>query len=62
MIRLIIIMFISLLLNGCGKVGPLSLPEDKLDKAVITYPCNEACMELFEAEKKRQQSVTLQTD
>ena len=55
-------MFISLLLNGCGKVGPLSLPEDKLDKAVITYPCNEACMELFEAEKKRQQSVTLQTD
>ena len=62
MIRLIIIMFISLLLNGCGKVGPLNLPEDKLDKTVITYPCNEACMELFEAEKKRQQSVTLQTD
>tara|TARA_B110001454_G_C12563011_1_gene368546 strand:- start:306 stop:494 length:189 start_codon:yes stop_codon:yes gene_type:complete len=62
MIRLIIIIFISLLLNGCGKVGPLSLPEDKLDKTVITYPCNEACMELFEAEKKRQQSVTLQTD
>ena len=55
-------MFLSLLLYGCGKVGPLSLPEDKLDKSVITYPCDEACLELFEAEKKRQQSVTLQTD
>ena len=63
MIRLItILMFLSLLLYGCGKVGPLSLPEDKLDKSVITYPCDEACMELFEAEKKRQKSVTLQTD
>ena len=55
-------MFLSLLLYGCGKVGPLSLPEDKLDKSVITYPCDESCMELFEAEKKRQQSVILQTD
>ena len=55
-------MFLSLLLYGCGKVGPLSLPENKLDKSVITYPCDEECMELFEAEKKRQQSVTLQTD
>ena len=63
MIRLItILMFLSLLLYGCGKVGPLSLPEDKLDKSVITYPCDEECMELFEAEKKRQQSVTIQTD
>ena len=63
MIRVItILIFLSLLLYGCGKVGPLSLPEDKLDKSVITYPCDEACMELFEAEKKRQQSVTLQTD
>ena len=63
MIRLIItIVFSSFLLIGCGKVGPLSLPEDKLDKSVITYPCDEACMELFEAEKKRQQSVILQTD
>ena len=63
MIRLIIsIVFLSLLLIGCGKVGPLSLPEDKLDKSVITYPCDETCMELFEAEKKRQQSVILQTD
>ena len=63
MIRLItILMFLSLLFYGCGKVGPLSLPEDKLDKSVITYPGDEACMELFEAEKERQQSVTLQTD
>ena len=63
MIRLItILMFLLLLLYGCGKVGPLSLPEDKLDKSVITYPCDEKCMELFEAEKKRQQSVILQTD
>ena len=50
------------LLASCGKVGPLSLPEDKVDKSVITYPCDEACMEKFEAEKQRQQSVTLQTD
>ena len=63
MIRLItILMFLSLLLYGCGKVGPLSLPENKLDKSVITYPCDEACMKIFEAEKKRQQSVTLETD
>ena len=26
---------IILLLASCGKVGPLSLPEDKLDKSVI---------------------------
>ena len=63
MMRLLgILMFLSLLLNGCGKVGPLSLPEDKLDKSVITYPCDKECMKVFEAEKKRQQSVTLQTD
>ena len=63
MIRFItILMFLSLLLYGCGKVGPLSLPEDKLDKSVITYPCDEVCMERFEAEKKRQKSVILQTD
>ena len=48
--------------TACGKVGSLSLPEDKVDKSVITYPCDEACMEKFEAEKQRQQSVTLQTD
>ena len=63
MIRLIIItILLSFLLSGCGKVGPLSLPEDKLDKSVITYPCDEVCIEKFEAEKRRQQSVTLQTD
>ena len=53
---------IILLLASCGKVGPLSLPEDKLDKSVITYPCDEACMERFEEEKQRQQSVIIQAD
>ena len=53
---------IILLLASCGKVGPLSLPEDKLDKSVITYPCDEDCMERFEEEKKRQQSVVIQAD
>ena len=53
---------IILLLASCGKVGPLSLPEDKLDKSVITYPCDEACMERFEEEKLRQQSVIIQAD
>ena len=47
---------------GCGKVGPLNLPEDKLDKSVITYPCDEECKKIFEEEKIRQQSVILQTD
>ena len=51
-----------IVLTACGKVGPLILPEDKLDKSVITYPCDESCMENFEAEKQRQQSVILQTD
>ena len=51
-----------LLLASCGKVGPLSLPEDKLDKSVITYPCDEACIKRFEEEKKRQQSVVIQSD
>ena len=50
---------IILLLVSCGKVGPLSLPEDKLDKSVITYPCDEACMKKFEEEKKRQQSIVI---
>ena len=49
-------------LYSCGKVGPLSLPEDKLDKSVISYPCDEACMERFETEKERQQSVIIQTE
>ena len=53
---------IILLLASCGKVGPLSLPEDKLNKSVITYPCDEACMERFEEEKQRQQSVVIQAD
>ena len=56
------ILICSLFLFGCGKVGPLSLPEDKLDKSVISYPCDEACLEKFEAEKERQQKVILQTD
>lgn len=47
-------------LNGCGKIGPLALPEDKLDKSVITYPCDEICMEKFEEEKLRQQLVIIQ--
>ena len=47
---------------GCGKVGPLSLPEDKLDRSIITYPCDEECKERFEEEKQSQQSVILQTD
>ena len=56
------ILLIPFFIFGCGKVCPLSLPEDKLDKSVITYPCDEACMEKFEAEKERQQSVTIQTE
>ncbi len=52
----------SCFLNSCGKVGPLSLPENKLDKSVISYPCDEACMERFDAEKERQQSVIIQTE
>ena len=62
MIKIIILFFILMFLNACGKVGPLSLPEDKLDKSVITYPCDTACMEKLEEEKKRQQSVVIQSD
>ena len=58
----ILLFFIILLLSSCGKVGPLSFPEDKVDKSVISYPCDEACMERFEAEKERQQSVIIQTE
>ena len=47
------------MLTSCGKVGPLVLPEDKLDKSVITYPCDQECLEKFEAEKKRQQSISI---
>ena len=60
--RLLIIMFFAILMCGCGKVGPLSLPEDKLDRSIITYPCDEACMKKFEEEKKRQKLVIIQTD
>ena len=56
------ILLISLFLYSCGKVGPLSLPEDELDKSVISYPCDEVCMKKLEAEKKRQQSVIIQTE
>ena len=47
---------------GCGKVGPLSLPKDKLDKSIISYPCDKGCEKAFEEEKKRQKSVIIQTD
>ena len=60
--NIVFLSFIMLLLSSCGKVGPLSLPEDKVDKSVITYPCDEACMKRFEEEKKRQQSIVIQAD
>jgi len=60
--RILTILMLSAAIWGCGKVGPLSLPEEKLDKSVITYPCDEVCLEKFEEEKIRQQSVILQTD
>ena len=59
-IKIIIILMLFFVLNGCGKIGPLALPEDKLDKSVITYPCDEICMEKFEEEKLRQQLVIIQ--
>ena len=58
----IIVFLFLLLLTVCGKVGPLSLPEDQVDKSVITYPCDEACLKKFEEEKKRQQSVVIETN
>ena len=58
MFRLILFSFL-LFTFSCGKVGPLSLPEDQVDKSVITYPCDEACLEKLEEEKKRQQSVVI---
>ena len=61
-IRASILLSIIITVYGCGKVGPLALPEDKIDKSIISYPCDDECMEQFEAEKERQQSVTLQTD
>ena len=60
--NIVFLSVIMLLLTSCGKVGPLSLPEDKIDKSVISYPCDEACMKKFEEEKQRQQSVIIQAD
>ena len=61
-LNILILMTFLFFLSACGKVGPLSLPEDKLDKSIITYPCDENCMEKLEEEKKRQQSVIIQTN
>jgi len=58
----ILLLLVALSIFSCGKVGPLSLPEDKLDKSIITYPCDENCMQKFEEEKKRQQSVIIQAE
>ncbi len=61
MIRLILLS--SLLFTfSCGKVGPLSLPENQIDKSVISYPCDEECLEQYEEEKNRQQSVVINTE
>jgi len=60
--RLLIMALFITLLWGCGKIGPLSLPEDKLDRSIITYPCDKGCQKKFEEEKKRQKSVIIQTD
>ena len=61
-IKFIKILILFIVLNGCGKVGPLALQENKLDRSVITYPCDKPCMDKFEAEKIRQQSVIIKTD
>ena len=61
-IQLIILLVFCCIISNCGKIGPLTLPEDKLDKSIITYPCNEACKKKFEEEKQRQQSVILQIE
>ena len=61
MIRLILLSFL-LFTFSCGKVGPLSLPEDQVDKSVITYPCDDASIERFEAEKQRQENVVIQAE
>ena len=60
--KILFIILLTIILGGCGKVGPLALPEKKLNKSVISYPCDQACMEKFEAEKLRQQSVTIESD
>ena len=60
--KILILPLFILCLCGCGKVGPLSLPEGQIDNSVITYPCDEACLEKLEEEKKRQQSVVIETE
>ncbi len=60
--NLITLVLLNFVISSCGKVGPLTLPEDKVDKSLISYPCDEACQKQFEEEKKRQKSVILQTD
>ena len=62
LINLITLLLICFAISNCGKVGPLTLPEDKLDKSILTYPCDDICKEKFEKEKQRQQSVVIQTD
>jgi predicted small lipoprotein YifL len=61
-IKIFFVPFILLFLSNCGKVGPLAIPDEILDKSIITYPCNTICLEKFEAEKKRQKSIILQSD
>ena len=61
-LRILTLILLAIVSTACGKVGPLSLAEDKLDKSVISYPCDEDCRKRFEEEKQRQQSVILQTD
>ena len=60
--RLLITILFTTLMWSCGKVGPLILPKDKLDRSIITYPCDEECQKKFEEEKKRQKSVIIQAD
>ena len=60
--QFIILCAICCIISNCGKVGPLTLPEEKLDKSIITYPCDEECKKQFEEEKKRQQSVIVNTN
>ena len=62
LIKIIIAFSVCGMISNCGKIGPLTLPEEKLDKSVITYPCDEVCKKRFEEEKQRQQSVILQVD
>ena len=61
-IQFIILCAICCIISNCGKIGPLTLPEEKLDKSIITYPCDKECKKKFEEEKKRQQSVIVNTD